>query len=65
MSREDSVDRVLTTLRLFLTSPQGSESDVTGFKGFYDHFLDRGTDFALKESVRLSAKAQAGVTSII
>ena len=40
MSREDAVDRVLTTLRFFLASPQGSEPDTTGFKGFYYHFLD-------------------------
>ena len=40
MSREDAVDRVLATLGFFLASPQGSEPDVTGFKGFYYHLLD-------------------------
>jgi hypothetical protein len=34
---------VLTTLRFFWTSPQGTEPDSTGFKGFYYHFLDMKT----------------------
>src|SRR5712672_122480 len=39
ISREEAVDRVLTTLRFFWNSPQGKESDATGYKGFYYHFL--------------------------
>ncbi len=40
MSHQDAIERVLTTLRFFLASPQGCERDTTGFKGFYYHFLD-------------------------
>jgi hypothetical protein len=39
ISREEAVDRVLTTLRFFWNSPQGTEPDATGYKGFYYHFL--------------------------
>jgi len=40
MSRPAAVERVLTTLRFFWNSPQGPESDTTGYQGFYYHFLD-------------------------
>ena len=45
ISREEGVERVLTTLRFFWNSKQGRESDATGYKGFYYHFLhmDTGT----------------------
>ncbi len=43
MSRKDAIDRTLNTLRFFWNSPQGSEGDATGFKGFYYHFLDMKT----------------------
>jgi len=43
ISRDEAVDRVLTTLRFFWTSPQGMESDATGYKGFYYHFLHMDT----------------------
>ena len=39
ISREEAVELVLTTLRFFWHSPQGTESDATGYKGFYYHFL--------------------------
>lgn len=39
ISREEAVERVLTTLRFFWHSPQGTEPDATGHKGFYYHFL--------------------------
>jgi hypothetical protein len=39
--RAAAVERTLTTLRFFSNSPQGTEPDTTGFKGFYYHFLDR------------------------
>ena len=39
ISREEAVERVLTTLRFFWNSPQGTEPDATGYKGFYYHFL--------------------------
>lgn len=43
MSRTAAVERTLTTLRFFWNSPQGSEPDATGYKGFYYHFLDMQT----------------------
>ncbi len=43
MSRIAAVERTLTTLRFFWNSPQGTEPDVTGYKGFYYHFLDMQT----------------------
>src|SRR5258708_27512626 len=38
--RADAAERVLTALRFFDHSPQGPEPDVTGYKGFYYHFLE-------------------------
>jgi hypothetical protein len=35
--------RVLTILRFFANSRQGTEPDATGYKGFYYHFLDMET----------------------
>jgi hypothetical protein len=43
ISRDEAVDRVLTTLRFFWNSPQGKEPDATGYKGFYYHFLHMDT----------------------
>jgi NADPH:quinone reductase-like Zn-dependent oxidoreductase len=40
LGREDAAERVLTTLQFFARSPQGPEPNVTGYKGFYYHFLD-------------------------
>src|SRR3984893_17740752 len=39
LKRADAAERVLTALRFFEHSPQGPEPDVTGYKGFYYHFL--------------------------
>jgi hypothetical protein len=43
MPRAAAVERTLNTLRFFWNSPQGPEPDVTGYKGFYYHFLDMQT----------------------
>jgi hypothetical protein len=43
LSREDAAARALVTLRFFERSPQGPDPAVTGYRGFYYHFLDRGT----------------------
>ena len=40
MLRAAAVERTLRTLRFFWNSPQGTEPDATGYKGFYYHFLD-------------------------
>jgi hypothetical protein len=43
ISRAEVVERTLATLRFFFTSPQGTEPNATGYKGFYYHFLDMQT----------------------
>ena len=43
MTRAAAVERTLATLRFFWNSPQGTEPDATGYKGFYYHFLDMQT----------------------
>jgi len=40
LKRAAAAERVLTALRFFEHSPQGPEPDVTGYKGFYYHFLE-------------------------
>ena len=42
-SRRDAVARTLLTMRFFWNSPQGTEPDATGYKGFYYHFLNMVT----------------------
>ncbi len=39
IGREAGGARVLATLQFLWSSPQGSEADATGYKGFYYHFL--------------------------
>src|SRR3970282_346397 len=43
MTRADAIGRTLALLRFFWTSPQGTAPDMTGYKGFYYHFLDMTT----------------------
>jgi hypothetical protein len=43
LKRKDAIKRILTTLHFFFNSRQGKESDATGYKGFYYHFLDMKT----------------------
>ena len=44
VTREQARDRVLTTLRFFRDAPQGeAEHGMTGYRGFYYHFLDMQT----------------------
>ena len=40
LTRADAMARTLTTLRFFWNSPQGTEPDSIGYKGFFYHFLD-------------------------
>ena len=40
ITRAEAVERVLAALRFFWDSPQGTQRDATGYKGFYYHFLD-------------------------
>ena len=43
MTRNDATDRTLALMRFFWTSPQGTATDSTGYKGFYYHFLNMTT----------------------
>lgn len=43
MTRSFAVERTLATLRFFWNSPQGTQPDATGYRGFYYHFLDMKT----------------------
>jgi hypothetical protein len=43
LARSVAVERTLTTLRFFWSSPQGPQPDATGHQGFYYHFLDMHT----------------------
>ena len=43
IARLEAVEITLTTLRFFRNSQQGKESDATGYKGFYYHWLDMQT----------------------
>ena len=43
INRADAAQRTLTTLRFFRNSSQGTDSEATGYKGFYYHFLDMKT----------------------
>ncbi len=43
MARGDAIKRTLATLRFFWNSPQGTDPDATGYRGFYYHFLDLHT----------------------
>src|SRR5207249_5655868 len=41
--RKFTAHRVVNSLRFLAASPQGTEPDATGYKGFYYHFLDMET----------------------
>jgi len=43
ISREDAIHRTLKTLEFFWNSPSGSGDNVTGYNGFFYHFLDMHT----------------------
>src|SRR6185436_2484122 len=54
VSRSAAADRVLTTLRFMYNAPQGPQpTGVTGYKGFFYHFLDMETGYRF-EQVELS-----------
>lgn len=54
VSREQAVERVLTTLRFFWAAPQGADATkVTGYQGFFYHFLDPTTGYRF-ETTELS-----------
>jgi hypothetical protein len=43
LSRADAINRTLKVLEFFWKSASGSEDNVTGYKGFFYHFLDMNT----------------------
>jgi hypothetical protein len=43
LSRDEAINRTLTTLRFFYNGPEGEGADAIGYKGFYYHFLDMKT----------------------
>jgi hypothetical protein len=50
VTRDEAAQRVLTTLRFFLNSKQGPQaSGVTGYRGFYYHFVDMQTGERFKD----------------
>jgi len=52
--RADAAQRTLNTLRFMYNAPQGTQAtNVTGYKGFFYHFLDMQTGFRF-EQVELS-----------
>ena len=54
VTRSSAADRVLTTLRFMYRAPQGSQpTQVSGYKGFFYHFLDMDTGYRF-EQVELS-----------
>jgi len=55
VSREAARARVLTTLRFFMNAPQGdAPAGVTGYKGFFYHFLDMETGARFSPEIELS-----------
>src|SRR3954447_7017181 len=54
-SRADARERTLTTLRFFWNAPQGPDrAGVTGYKGFFYHFLDMESGLRFRD-VELSS----------
>jgi hypothetical protein len=54
ITRSAAAQRTLNTLRFMYNAPQGSQAtNVTGYKGFFYHFLDMGTGYRF-EQVELS-----------
>ncbi len=43
ITREQAIERTLTTLEFFWNAPQGPQADATGYHGFFYHFLDMDT----------------------
>lgn len=43
ISRIDAIERTLAALRCFWNAPQGADPDMTGYRGFFYHFLDMST----------------------
>lgn len=56
VSREEARDRVLVTLRFLWNAPQGAAAEgMTGYKGFFYHFLDMESGKRWGRDVELSS----------
>ena len=56
VSREEARDRVLLTLRFLWNAPQGPAAEgMTGYRGFFYHFLDMETGRRWAKDVELSS----------
>ena len=56
VSREEARERVLVTLRFLWDAPQGAAAEgMTGYKGFFYHFLDMETGKRWGKDVELSS----------
>ncbi len=69
ITREQAAERVLKTMQFLWNAPQGGEnSGITGFHGFFYHFLDHEKGFRF-ENVELSSidtgLLMAGVLSVM
>lgn len=50
ITRTQAAERVLRTLRFFSNSPKGKQmADVTGYKGFFYHFIDMKTGLRFRD----------------
>jgi hypothetical protein len=50
ITRTEAAERVLKTLRFFSNSPKGNQMiDVTGYKGFFYHFIDMKTGLRFRD----------------
>jgi hypothetical protein len=56
ITRDQAVDRTLTTLRFFANAKEdSSEDDATGFHGFFYHFLDMQNGKRFSRQIELSS----------
>src|SRR4029077_2816369 len=50
VTRTDAAQRTLNTLRFLYNAPQGTQAtNVTGYKGFFYHFLDMQTGYRFEQ----------------
>ncbi|MGC4021300.1 MAG: glucoamylase family protein [Cyclobacteriaceae bacterium] len=50
ISREQAAERVVKTLRFFKNAPKGDKAEgITGYKGFFYHFIDMKTGLRFRE----------------
>lgn len=56
ITRQEAIDRTLTTLRFLSNLPQGGQEDnIAGYHGFFYHFLNIDTGMRLNHDIELSS----------